>query len=405
MSSGPDLAGLRIDDEEKEVSRRRWPIVVVGIVIVAVIALAVRWIVAETGVADVNLVQVRVERSAESAVLNASGYVTPRRRATVSAKITGKLIEVLIEEGFIVEKDQVLARMDSLDADTVLNTARAELDVAGARASELEVELVDANRSLRRVSRLFADGVASQDDLDGAETRVARVEAGIERARREVDASAARVAEARRHVENHVIRAPFAGVVVSKDAQPGEMVSPVSAGGGFTRTGIATIVDMSSLEIEVDVNESYIARVEPGQRVDAVLDAYPAWHIPASVITVIPTADRQKATVRVRIAFDELDPRILPDMGVRVGFLGAETARDENAQRVLVSADAVFERDSGSYVWIINVDRVERRAVTPGMKNGDELEIVGGLSGGEQLVAQPSAQLEDGARVRISDDN
>lgn len=401
MSSGPNLEGLRIEDEEKQESRGWLPVVAIGAVVVIVLAVLVGWWVTKSSVVKVNVVSARVERSAESAVLNASGYVTPRRRATVSAKITGKLTEVLIEEGFIVTEDQVLARMDSVDADTVLRTAVAELEVARARVREIGVELLDAERSLKRVGKLYEDGVASEDDMDQAETRVAAATAGIERARKEEAAGAARLGEARRHVDNHVIRAPFAGVVVSKDAQPGEMVSPVSAGGGFTRTGIATIVDMASLEIEVDVNESYIARVEPGQRVDAVLDAYPNWHIPASVITVIPTADRQKATVRVRIAFDELDPRILPDMGVRVGFLGAQTIDDQDDDRVLVSEDAVVTRDGATFVWLINQDRLERRAVSIGLETDDEIEILGGLRGGEQLVAQPTEDLREGDRVQV----
>jgi len=197
-----------------------------------------------------------------------------------------------------------------------------------------------------------------------------------------------------------VIRAPFAGIAVSKDAQPGEMVSPVSAGGGFTRTGISTIVDMESLEIEVDVNESYIARVSPGQPADAVLDAYPEWRIPATVRTIIPTADRQKATVKVRLTFDRLDPKILPDMGIKVAFL--ELAEHERGARPqaqsLIPASAVRREGSQPVVFIVDGDVVERRAVTLGRELGTEVEVIAGVAPGERLAVQNLDALPDGVR-------
>jgi RND family efflux transporter MFP subunit len=203
-------------------------------------------------------------------------------------------------------------------------------------------------------------------------------------------------------LDNTIIRAPFAGIVVSKDAQRGEMVSPISAGGGFTRTGIATIVDMNSLEIEVDVNESYIARVKPEQAVTAALDAYPDWQIPAKVRTVIPTADRQKATVKVRVAFDRLDPRILPDMGVKVTFLGEEPRTGATGPTgVLVPRPAVREEGGSPVVFVVRDGRVERRAVRLGQARGNDQEVVAGLSDGEQVVVKGLEGLRDGQRVRI----
>jgi RND family efflux transporter MFP subunit len=202
---------------------------------------------------------------------------------------------------------------------------------------------------------------------------------------------------ARQDLENYVIRAPFAGVAVSKDAQPGEMVSPVSAGGGFTRTGISTIVDMTSLEIEVDVNESYIARVQPGQPADAVLDAYPDWHIPTTVRTVIPTADRQKATVKVRLTFDKLDPRILPDMGIKVAFQEAVVEDVEPSVVLsLVPAAAVRKEDSQPVVFVLDGDIVERRAVAVGGETGTEIEVLSGVVPGERVVVSGPEHLEDG---------
>ncbi|HKS38839.1 MAG TPA: efflux RND transporter periplasmic adaptor subunit, partial [Verrucomicrobiae bacterium] len=194
------------------------------------------------------------------------------------------------------------------------------------------------------------------------------------------------------------IRAPFAGIVTSKNAQPGEMISPMSAGGGFTRTGICTIVDMSSLEIEVDVNESFINRVGSGQPVEATLDSYPDWRIPAKVIAIIPTADRQKATVKVRVGFEKLDPRMLPDMGVKVAFQSTGEA-PAASRNVVVPKTAVRQHDSRAVVWIVRDGRVERRAVTAGPARGDEVTIAAGLSGGDRVVVEGPADLADGTRV------
>jgi RND family efflux transporter MFP subunit len=296
-----------------------------------------------------------------------------------------------------VEEGQVLARLDEADAIAVLRATEAERSVASAALDEVEVRLANARRTLERNRDLGGRGLVSQEALDGAETAVASLEAQDELARRQVAAAERSVEIARQSVENLVIRAPFAGIVVSKDAQPGEMVSPISAGGGFTRTGIATIVDMQSLEIEVDVNESYIARVAPGQRIEAALDAYPDWPIPASVRTVIPTADRQKATVKVRIAFDQIDPRILPDMGIKVSFL--EGAPDTAAAKALVAGEAVRTEGDQRYVFVVKDGRVERRAVRTGRQRGSDVEIEAGLRRGEQVVVRSSKEIRDGSRV------
>ncbi|HKQ62497.1 MAG TPA: efflux RND transporter periplasmic adaptor subunit, partial [Candidatus Polarisedimenticolaceae bacterium] len=244
---------------------------------------------------------------------------------------------------------------------------------------------------------------SGQDELDRAQSERAAL-----RARQALEQEQARVAErqlALRQTElaRAVIRAPFAGVVISKDAQPGEMVSPMSAGGGFTRTGICTIVDMQSLEIEVDVNESYIARVRPGQTVDAVLDAYPDWHIPAKVITTIPSADRQKATVLVRIGFDALDPRILPDMGIKVAFLEEATASAAARPRLLVPKAALRQEAGRDVLFVLRGDRVERRAVTVGQRHAEQVEVASGLGAGDRVVVEGPADLQDGARVRAGE--
>ena len=254
-------------------------------------------------------------------ILNASGYITARRKATVSAEITGRIVEIFIEEGTVVEKGQIVAQLDDTLAKVDLDLAKARVRSAEARISEIEVDLAEAKRVLARTEELIKTQIASQAALTKAQARVDTLKSSYERAAVDIDIAKLEVTRQRETVEKYVIRAPFDGVVVGKNAQPGEMISPVSAGGGFTRTGICTIVDMDSLEIEVDVNESYIGRVFAGQKVLATLDSYPDWDIPAAVIAVVPTANRDKATVKVRISIGVKDPRILPDMGVKVAFL------------------------------------------------------------------------------------
>ncbi len=335
-------------------------------------------------------------------ILNASGYVTARRRATVSAKITGKVKEVLVEEGLSVTEGQIVGRLD--DATQSVNLALAEAQLVQARRAleESEVRLREANIILRRTKALVAEGVQSQSVLDTAQADSDALVAKLNELREEVAVAERLVAVRKQDTDDTIIRAPFSGVVISKDAQPGEMISPISAGGGFTRTGICTLVDMTSLEIEVDVNESYIARVEPRQRVDATLDAYPDWHIPAYVFTTIPSADRQKATMKVRIKFDKLDPKILPDMGVKVTFLETPTAGQAAPRsRVLVPKTAVRREDSRDVVYVVLGDRVERRAVTLGPIEGEDVVVVAGLTAGEQVVIEGPADLAQAQKVKV----
>jgi RND family efflux transporter MFP subunit len=398
----PNISDLKIDREDRtERGGGRRPLLVAAVTLVAIAAGTV-FLVSRSGPVEVTVATARPATVGGAlTVLNASGYVEPRRRATVAAKITGRVTEVLVDEGMWVEQGQVLARLDDSDARKRYNAYLADRNVARAALQELEVNLADARRTLRRTIELHQDGVASQQDLDSANATVDALGARLAYARVALDAAEAQLAVAEQDLENFVIRAPFAGVAVSKDAQPGEMVSPVSAGGGYTRTGISTIVDMESLEIEVDVNESYIARVHPGQPADAVLDAYPEWHIPATVRTIIPTADRQKATVKVRLTFDELDSKILPDMGIKVAFLDVtESSQDAPTAQSLVPTEAVRTEAGQSVVFVIDGDAVERRAVTVGREIGTEVEVVAGVTAGEQVVVAGPEGLNDGQRVR-----
>jgi HlyD family secretion protein len=395
-----DLSKLSIDRSARErPTLDRRVIVAVAIVAVTVLVILLWFFVARRAI-EVRVALVREAGAGQAAVLNASGYVTPRRRATVSAKVTGKIAEVSIDEGMQVKSGQVLARLDDVDATAALHAAQAEQDVAAAALDDLEVRLANSSRTLKRIQELHSRQLVSQEELDNAETAVASYEAQIKLVKEQVNAAKRSTEIAKQNLDNCVVRAPFDGIVVSKDAQPGEMVSPISAGGGYTRTGIATMVDMTSLEIEVDVNESYIARVRPSQRVEAVLDAYPDWQIPSRVRTVIPTADRQKATVKVRITFDELDPRILPDMGVKVSFL--EGAIDSTAASLLLVPGGAVRLDKDRpYVFVVKDGRIERRAVRTGLESGSDIQITAGLRRGEQVVTSSNGELHDGSRVSV----
>jgi RND family efflux transporter MFP subunit len=326
QSIKPDLGSLRIGDAHRKAGAgagKRFVIIVLVILPLAAIAVATFAFRNQKPVVQV-MTAAKAEAGGRQSLLNASGYVTPRRRATIAAKITGRVTGVFFDEGTHVRQGQLLATLDDSDVKRALESAKADRESAQAAIADYVVQLKNAKIQLGRAEQLQKAGVQTQENLDNASMAAESLTAKIALAKQQVAGADARISEAQQAVDNTVIRAPFDGIVVSKDAQVGEMVSPISAGGGFTRTGIATIVDMNSNEIEVDVNESYIARVLPNQPVTATLDAYPDWQIPCKVRTVIPTADRQKATVKVRISFLKLDAKILPDMGVKVAFLSEE---------------------------------------------------------------------------------
>jgi RND family efflux transporter MFP subunit len=396
------LDSLRLEREpdsgkyhERGGSRRwRWIVAAGAIVVLALLT----W---RSFTGAVSVETVTVEAPAENgAVLNASGYVVARRLATVSSKVTGRVSEVLFEEGAEVEAGQVLARLDRSTVQAEYGVAASGLEAARRNLREIEVRLADARRTLERNRSLVERRLVAQSVLDTSEAEVGALAARLAAARADVGVADAQVGLSRQALADLEIRAPFKGVVISKDAQPGEMVSPISAGGGYTRTGIATLVDMDSREVEIDVNEAYINRVSAGQRAECVLDAYPDWRIPAHVISIVPTADRQKATVRVRIGLDRLDPRILPDMGVKVSFL-EDAAAGSSTPRVRVPANAIDTDDAGAYVWVVRDGKVERRAVQAAESEGDQVEVAKGLEGGETLVVEAPARLRDGNAVEL----
>lgn len=364
---------------------------------------------AEFEVAQVHLEQPTMAMPASSTVLDATGYVVARLRATVSSKITGKLVDVRIEEGTAVASGQVLATLDDSTQRRQLALAEAQVRAARERLRETEVRITKAELDLERTRSLVHSAVVGQAELDRDQAEYDSQRARLEVGREEVAVAERQVAVARQSLDDTVIRAPFSGVAVTKDAQPGEMISPVSAGGGFTRTGICTLVDMGSLEIEVDVNEAYINRVRKDQPVEAVLDAYPDWRIPARVITTIPTADRQRATVRVRVGFLALDPRILPEMGVKVAFLEAEpVAADAGAgppaERLVVDARAVRTEGDETFVFLVREGKAVRRLVKVGPVQQGQREVREGLADGDRVIVNGGDALREGDSVHMRDE-
>jgi RND family efflux transporter MFP subunit len=404
------LDSLRIErtpEPEHDGSRPAYKWIIVAVLALAVVAGLYVWL--RDGAIEVQAATAIAANggagSRGPAVLNASGYVVARRQATVSAKTTGRIAEVLIEEGMEVEEGQVLATLDDSTVRPQLALAERQLEAARKELEEVAVRAEEAARNVARLEKLRADNLVSESQLDAAQSEYKALAARLEALKSNVKVAESSLRVRQQELADLIIRSPFDGVVVSKDAQPGEMVSPISAGGGYTRTGIATIVDMSSREIEVDVNEAFINRVKPGQKTVAVLDAYPDWQIPSHVINIVPTADRQKATVRVRIGFDELEPRILPDMGVKVSFLDDSSAQTGNAPRpaVRVPASSVFREGQTAYVWRISDDRVERIAVSVGAERNGQIDVLSGINAGDVVVAQPVEGLADGAPVKIKE--
>lgn len=402
-----DLAALKIDRSARHSSSRgAWRWVTLALAMIAVGGGWWYWQRAATLTVKTSPVVARTTGSqgaADEAVLNASGYVTARRRATVSSRITGKVVAVHVEEGMAVRAGQILAQLDDSTTRAMLQLAEAQLGSARTQLLETEVRIREAEIALGRQQRLAREGVVPEADLDTAAAQVDALRARLQAARQEVGVAEKQVALRRTDMSDTVIRAPFSGMAVSKDAQPGEMISPVSAGGGFTRTGICTIVDMTSLEIEVDVNESYITRVFDGQPVRAVLDAYPEWQIPAHVITTVPTADRQKATVLVRIGFDALDSRLLPDMGAKVTFLKEAPKVEEQraeAPTLWVPAAAIRREGAQSYVFVAAAGRALRRSVQTGRASGADVEVRSGLAVGDRVIVGLPAGLADGSAIQ-----
>jgi RND family efflux transporter MFP subunit len=414
MSSEPDnkalLHQLRIDRSEPPantgVSRRYW--IIGAALLLAIIGAGAWWVLAGPRGVPVHTALARAVPGVGTggSVLDATGYVTARREATVSAQITGTLTQVLIEEGDRVKEGQVLGTLDDTAQKAALAQAQAQLHTAQSLLAQYQVQLAQSVRDANRAEDLVKRNLVSAQAVEQARAQVDGQSAQVEGQRKQIDLATANLRSAQVQLDYCTVRAPFTGVVIAKAAQVGEIISPFSAGGGFTRTGIGTIVDMDSLEIEVDVNEAYINRVQPGQPVQSVLNAYPDWQIPSHVIAIIPTADRSKATVKVRIGLDLKDPRIVPDMGVRVSFLEERKTEAPVAVQAprgaLVPTGAIRTQDGHDVVYLLHGKRAERRTVALGATSGDSRQVLSGVSIGDTVILDPPADLKDGAAVTVA---
>ncbi len=402
------LKQLQIDASARDGSGKRpWPALLIGIALLAAAGLWYAWAGGTVYSVRTATAQAVSGVQGTTSVLDATGYVTARRQATVSAKVTGQVTEVLIEEGQRVQAGDVLARLDARDAQAQLELARAQLAAARAQLNDLQLLLAQAQRDAARQNDLLARKLTSAQAADTARTLAASRAAALSTQQRQIEVAERNVALAQVNLDNTVITAPFAGVITVKAAQPGEIVSPFSAGGGFTRTGIGTIVDMDSLEIEVEVNEAYIGRVQAGQPVTSTLNAYPDWNIAGKVIAIIPAADRSKATVKVRISLDSDDARIVPDMGARVAFLeDSSTANDPAAARgVLVPDSALRTQGDAEQVFVLRDGKAQLRAVQLGQSYADLRQVLDGVNDGERVILAPPAELQHGDRVELEPDS
>ncbi|WP_426269930.1 efflux RND transporter periplasmic adaptor subunit [Dyella kyungheensis] len=414
MANADLLKELRIEKhlrEEHGQGPGRWPWIVGGVLLVLVLIALAGWFVLGRRAIEVQTAQAQspVANAAAGAVLQATGYVTARRQATVSAQITGTLTDVLIEEGDHVKEGQVVARLDDSQYKAALDAARTTAAASHALVAQFQAQLAQNQRDAVRNEELAAKGLVSKQLAEQSRTLVDSTRAQLLSQQRSAASADAQVVVARVNFDYCVIRAPFDGVITTKDAQVGEIVSPFSAGGGFTRTGVGTVVDMDSLEVDVDVNEAYIGRVKPSMPAEAVLDAYPDWKIPAHVIAIVPAADRGKATVKVRVALEKKDARIVPDMGVRVSFLEQKQdqaqaqTQTQAPQGALVPTTAIAQRDGHGVVFIVSSDIVQQRSVSPAAsKIGDQSLLPTGVQVGDTVVVSPPAALKDGDRVKLA---
>jgi len=389
----PDLSNLRIrrDEPGPAAGRRGGPWLLLLVIAIVIVAGALALVLRPGPVrVEVALAEASGGGVPSAAGITANGYVVARTKASISAKIAGRMEYLGVHEGSRVLKGDVIARLESADQQAALRSARANV-------GQVEAQLGQARRDLERATALADQRVLSAAELENARTKMDVLAA-------QLNASHALVQQAEVDVENTRVRAPFDGTVLRKDAEVGEIVAPSSAGGGLTRTAIVTMADLATLEVEVDVNEAYIAQIQGDQPARITLDAYPDTSFAGRVRQVVPTADRQKATVQVKVSILDRDPRILPEMGAKVVFLrhGDGSAAAVAQRRVMVPAEALVRGQNAVSVWIVENGRVVSRPVDAGLEHDGKVEVRSGLSGGESVVLRPPAGLRDGARVRVS---
>ena len=405
-----DLSGLTIDRDAKPPTSNRKPIAIAlaALVLVAV-AVTVALSMARAKPADVRVAKAEplggAPGAVSSEVLTASGYVVARQRASVSTEVAGRLEALYVSEGSRVAQGQVLGVLRNQDQKAAMETAKAALDQASASLAEAKASAHEIALRLARTKELLARSLVSQADYDAIEAQDAVANARVTSAKAEVESARSRMNAARIEYDKTFIRAPFAGAVLRKEAEVGEIVSPIPSSGGLTRGAIVTMANLATLEVEVDVNEGYVARVREGMRAEIALDAYPVDRYPGHARQIVPTADRQKATVQVKVAFDSLDARVLPEMGAKVSFLAdpeaAPAGSASTSSAVWVPASAVREKAGRAVVYVVDDGRATLRGVAPRPLGPDRVMIGSGLAAGEMVVIEGPSDLADKARVKV----
>lgn len=399
----PDLGRLRINRDQPAPGQTRALKWTAGLALLAVLFIAGTWLVLRPGPGievRVAVAEVSGGRSGSTGI-TANGYVVARTRASVSSRISGRLATLRVEEGSVVRRGEIMAQLENAEYLAAVTQAEAESLRAVASLAEARATRDQLARDLARARELAARNLEPARTAEDLAAQLASSDARLEALAAQVQAAAAAIQYARANLENTYIRAPFDGTVLRKDAEVGEVVAPVATGGGLTRGAVVTMADLETLEVEVDVNESYIARIVSGQPARIALDAYPADQFAGRVRQIVPTADRQRATVQVKVSLLDHDPRILPEMGARVEFLADTAGAANEPVRVTIPADAVRNQGAATIVWVVRDGIATLVTIEAGPVSGGRREVRSGLSGGETLILDPPVDLSDGARVHV----
>ena len=400
-----DVSKLKIEKTEKLVKPRniKKRLVIGGGILLLLLTgvLYFSGIIAPSIVVDVITIS-NIYPSQTISLLNASGYIVAQRKAAVASKVTGRLISLMVEEGSRVKKGQVIARLENEDVTASRDQVEANLNSSRATLEQAKVERDDALREYTRFKRLIAGGYIAQSQFDTSDARYRRAIAAVAAAEAAINAGSAALQGAGIAIEYTLIRAPFDAVVLTKNADIGDIVTPIGAAAN-AKAAVVTIADMNSLEVEVDVSETNIASIKVGQPCDVQLDALPSNRFRGEVHAIVPTVDRSKATVMVKVRFLDKDPRMLPDMSAKVSFLSRKVAPEELKPRLAAIQSSVLHRGDRSFIFLIQGDRVKESAITVGQNLGDMIEIISGLNPGDRVVLKPLQGMKDGVKIKIAE--
>jgi RND family efflux transporter MFP subunit len=400
-----DLSKLRIDKSRQgfQAKKRKKPLYLV----IAAICVALFLILFMTGVfspaAKVEVASVvQAFPSQTFTLLNASGYVVPQRKSSVAAKATGRLVALYVEEGNKIKKDQIIAQLENEDLAASRKQALANVDVSRAVYEQAKAELNDAQLSFERQKQLLSRELVAKSDYDTAEARYKKAIATLASTDASIKASQAALNGVDVSLEYTRIRAPFDAVVLTKNADIGDIVTPLGAAAN-AKSAVVTIADMASLQVETDVSESSIEKLKPGQPCEIQLDAVPDTRFSGTIYMIVPTADRSKATVMVKVRFNTIDSRILPEMSAKIAFLSREVKKEEEKSRTAVSPKAIIDDGGKKFLFVVKQNRVKLTQVTVGAPFGDMVEILGGAVSGDKVVLSPPKNLKDNARIKIAE--